>query len=74
MRRDVICSYPLSNWRRQREAADLAALTPKPRGTHADPHRAETPHVASLTRERDKLQSRPDKAQLATEVQKEPAA
>ena len=74
MRREGVYSSSLSTWRRQREAADLAALAPVKRGPKADPHRAESLHIAQLTRERDNLQSRLDKALLVIDVQKKLAA
>ena len=39
MRREGMHASSLSTWRRQREAADLAALAPVKRGPKADPHR-----------------------------------
>jgi transposase len=74
MRREGVYSSSLSTWRRQREAADLAALAPVKRGPKADPHRAETLHIAQLTRERDNFKSRLDKALLVIDVQKKLAA
>ena len=74
MRREGIYSSSLSTWRRQRDAADLAALAPQRRGPKIDPHRAETAHIAQLTRERDALKSRLDKALLIIDVQKKLAA
>jgi transposase-like protein len=74
MRREGIYSSSLSTWRRQRDAADLAALAPQKRGPKIDPHRAETLHIAQLTRERDSLKSRLDKALLVIDVQKKLAA
>lgn len=73
LRREGVYSSSLSNWRRQREAAELAALTPQRRGPKADPHRAETQHIAQLTRDNQRLQSRLDKALLVIEVQKKVA-
>ena len=70
MRREGIYSSSLSTWRRQREQADLAALAPQKRGPKTDPHRAESLHIAQLTRERDSLKSRLDKALLVIDVQK----
>jgi len=70
MRREGVYSSLLSTWRRQREAAELVALAPLKRGPKADPHRAETLHIAQLTRERDNLKSRLDKALLVIDVQK----
>jgi len=74
MRREGIYSSALSTWRRQREAGDLAALAPQKRGPKTDPHRAEAAHVAALTRERDQLKVRLDKALLVIDVQKKLAA
>ena len=74
MRREGIYSSALSTWRRQRDAGDLAALAPQKRGPKVDPNRAETLRIAQLTRERDHLQSRLEKALLVIEVQKKLAA
>jgi transposase-like protein len=74
MRREGVYSSSLSTWRRQREAADLATLAPQKRGPKVDPHRAETLHIAQLTRERDSLKSRLEKALLVIDVQKKLAA
>ncbi len=74
MRREGVYSSSLSNWRRQREAADLAALAPQKRGPKPDPARLDAQHIAQLTRERDKLRIELDKAQLVIEVQKKVTA
>ena len=74
MRREGVYSSSLSTWRRQREAADLAALAPQKRGPKADPGRAGAMQIAQLTRERDNLRSQLDKAQLVIAVQKKVAA
>ena len=74
MRKEGVYSSSLSTWRRQREAADLAALAPQRRGPKADPGRVEAAQIAQLTRERDSLQSQLDKAQLVIEVQKKVAS
>ena len=71
MRREGVYSSSLSNWRRQRQAADLAALAPQRRGPKVDAAaRVDALHIAQLTRERDKLRVELDKAQLVIEVQK----
>jgi transposase-like protein len=70
MRREGVYSSSLSTWRRQREAADLAALAPQKRGPKADPNRADTLLIAQLTRDNLRLQSSLDKANLVIEVQK----
>jgi transposase len=74
MRREGVYSSSLSTWRRQREAADLLALAPVKRGPKPDPHRAEALHIAQLTKERDGLKLRLDKALLVIDVQKKLAA
>jgi len=73
LRREGVYSSSLSTWRRQREAADLAALAAQKRGPKAAPHRAETLHIAQLTRDNEQLKSRLDKALLVIEVQKKVA-
>lgn len=71
MRREGVYSSSLSTWRRQREAAELAALAPHKRGPKVDAAaRADALQIAQLTRERDKLRIELDKAQLVIEVQK----
>ena len=74
MRREGVYSSSLSTWRRQREAADLAALAPQKRGPKIDPARVDALQIAQLTSERDKLRVELDKAQLVIEVQKKVAA
>ncbi len=74
MRREGVYSSSLSTWRRQREAADLAALAPSKRGPKVPANRAESLHIAQLTRERDGYKSRLDKALLVIDVQKKLAA
>ena len=74
MRREGVYSSSLSTWRRQREAADLAALAPQKRGPKADLARIDAQHITQLTRERDHLRVELDKAQLVIEVQKKVSA
>lgn len=74
MRREGVYSSSLSTWRRQREAADLAALAPQKRGPKADPARVDAQHIAQLTRERDQLRIELDKAKWVIEVQKKVTA
>ena len=74
MRREGVYSSSLSTWRRQREAADLAALAPQKRGPKSPANRAETLQIAQLTRERDGLKRELDKAMLVIDVQKKLAA
>ncbi len=70
LRGPVHYSSSLSTWRRQREAADLAALAPHKRGPKADPSRADAVRIAQLTRDNQRLQVSLDKANLVIEVQK----
>jgi transposase-like protein len=74
MRREGVYSSSLSTWRRQREAADLAALAPQKRGPKADLARIDAQNITQLTRERDHLRIELDKAQLVIEVQKKVSA
>ena len=74
MRREGVYSSSLSTWRRQREAADLAALAPQKRGPKINPARLDALQIAQLTRERDKLKAQLDKANLVIAVQKKVAA
>jgi len=74
MRREGVYSSSLSTWRRQREAAELAALEPQKRGPKIDTHRAEAVRIAQLTRDNERLQDRLRKALLVIEVQKKLAA
>ena len=70
MRREGVHLSSLSTWRRQREAADMAALAPQKRSPKADPVRIDAQHIAQLTREWDRLRVELDKAQLVIEAQK----
>ena len=66
MRHEGVYSSSLSTWRRQREAADLAALAPQKRGPKADPARIDALKIAQLTRASDKLRVEVDKARCAS--------
>ena len=74
LRREGVYSSSLSAWRRQRAAADLAALAPHRRGPKADPDRAEALQIAKLTRENERLRSQLERARLVIDVQKKVAA
>ena len=67
MRREGVYSSSLSTWRRQRDAADLAALAPQKRGPKIDPSRADGQQIAQLMRDNERLKSRLDKALLVIE-------
>lgn len=70
MRREGVYSSSLSAWRKQRDAAELAALAAHKRGPKPDAARLDAAHIAQLTRERDHLRSELDKARLVIDVQK----
>ena len=74
LRREGVYSSSLSTWRRQREAAELAALAPQERGPKPDVAAVDARQIALLTRENERLKSQLDKAMLVIEVQKKVAA
>ena len=74
LRREGVYSSSLSTWRRQREAAELAALAPQKRGPKVDASAGEARQIAQLMRENEHLKSQLDKARLVIEVQKKVAA
>jgi transposase len=74
LRREGVYSSSLSTWRRQRDAAETVALAPQKRGPKVDLNRAETLHIAQLTREVERLKRRLDNAMLVIEVQKKLAS
>ena len=74
LRREGVYSSSLSTWRRQREAAELAALAPHKRGPKPDPAATEARQIAQLVRENERLKSQLDQARLVIEVQKKVAA
>jgi transposase-like protein len=73
LRREGVYSSSLSTWRRQREAAELAALAPQKRGPKVDAGAAEVRQIAQLMRENERLKSQLDKALLIIDVQKKVA-
>jgi transposase-like protein len=70
LRREGIYSSHLTTWRRQRAAAESAALGPHKRGRKADPALAETRRIEALTREIERLRLQLAQAQLIIDVQK----
>ncbi len=70
LRREGVYSSSLSNWRRQRQAADLLALEAQKRGPKPNADLAQARLVQQLTHEKQCLQSRLDKALLVIDVQK----
>jgi transposase len=74
MRREGVYSSSLSTWRRQRTAAEQAALAPQKRGPKPAADRDQVLQIARLTRDNDRLQNRLDKALFVIEVQRKVAA
>jgi transposase-like protein len=74
MRREGVYSSSLSTWRRQRTAAEQAALAPRKRGPKPAADRDQALQIARLTRDNDRLKNRLDKALFVIEVQKKVAA
>lgn len=70
LRREGIYSSQLATWRKQREAAERAALEPQKRGRKADPAIAEARRVAALTKENERLRRKLATAQTIIEIQK----
>jgi transposase len=73
LRREGIYSSHLSTWRRQRAAAERAALEPHKRGRKADPALAEARRIEALTRENERLRRQLAQAELIIDVQKKVA-
>ena len=74
LRREGLYSSSLTDWRRQRAAGTLTALTPSKRGPKAE---APNPLAAELAAERRKtaaLQKRLDQAEAIIDVQKKVSA
>jgi transposase len=74
LRREGVYSSSLSKWRRQRAAAELAALAPTKRGPKPDPAAADARRIAELTRDNERLRDKLDKAQLVIAAQKKVAS
>jgi transposase len=73
LRREGIYSSHLSTWRKQRAAAEHAALEPHKRGRKADPTLAEARRIEALTRENERLRRQLAQAELIIDVQKKVA-
>lgn len=67
LRREGLYSSHLTTWRRQREAGQIAGLTPQKRGRKKDEQAAE---MASLRRENEKLRRKLEQADLIIAAQK----
>ncbi len=67
LRREGLYSSHLTTWRRQREAGQLAGLTPRKRGPKSNP---EAEEASRLRRENARLMRQLEKADLIIEAQK----
>ena len=75
LRSEGVYSSSLSTWRRQRDSAQRAALSPRKRGPKVDLlARSEALRIQQLTGERDRLKIELEKAHLVIEVQKKVSA
>jgi transposase-like protein len=70
LRKEGIYSSHLNTWRKQRAAAEHAALEPQQRGRKADPAQAEDRRVLQLTQENDRLRHKLAQANAIIDVQK----
>ena len=70
LRREGLYSSHLAAWRKQRDAASLAALTPKRRGRKADPHSPLVEENKRLQRENAKLLRKLRRTEVILDVQK----
>ena len=67
LRREGLYSSHLTTWRRQREAGELAGLTPRKRGRKVNKESAE---ISRLQRENNRLGRQLEQAELIIEAQK----
>ena len=74
LRREGIYSSHLCTWRKQRAAAEQAALEPQKRGRKVDPALAEARRIEALTRENERLRRQLAQAELIIDVQKKVAS
>ena len=70
LRREGLYSSHLAAWRKQRDAASLAALAPKRRGRKADPHSPLVEENKRLQRENAKLLRKLRRTEVILDVQK----
>jgi transposase-like protein len=73
LRREGLYSSVLSDWRRQRGAGTLGALTPSKRGPKSSPPNPLAIELASARRDNIRLQQRLDRAEAIIELQKKVA-
>jgi hypothetical protein len=70
LRAEGLYSSHLMTWRRQREAGELEALTPKKRGRKPTPPDGRDRRIAELEKENRRLAARATKAEAIVELQK----
>lgn len=70
LRREGLYSSHLTTWRRQREAGELAGLTPRKRGQKGKPRDPHADQVKQLERENRKLSRQLRRAEMIIDVQK----
>ena len=73
LRREGLYSSALSDWRRQRDAGTLGALTPSKRGPKPPPSNPLATELASARRDNIRLQQRLERAEAIIELQKKVA-
>ena len=73
LRREGLYSSALSDWRRQRDAGTLGALTPSKRGPKPPPSNPLATELASARRDNTRLQQRLERAEAIIELQKKVA-
>jgi transposase len=74
LRSEGLYSSHLSTWRKQRDASELAGLTPKKRGRKRIEVDARDRKITELQRENAKLTARAERAEALVELQKKVAA
>ena len=74
LRREGVYSSSLSQWRRQRAAAEHAALAPAKRGPKPDAAAADARRIAELSRDNERLRDKLEKAELVIAAQKKLSA
>ncbi len=74
LRAEGLYSSHLTTWRRQRDAGELAGLTPKKRGRKRVEVDARDRKIVELQRENAKLAARAERAEALVELQKKVAS
>jgi transposase len=74
LRSEGLYSSHLSTWRKQRDAGELAGLTPKKRGRKKVEVDARDRKITELQRENERLLARAERAEALVELQKKVAS